>query len=46
MEKNKGYPTKQHKINILKNGLTKYHRRTLKQINNGIRHRLDVRLFF
>ena len=29
-KKNKGYPTKQHKINILKNGLTKYHRRTFK----------------
>lgn len=29
-KKNKGYPTRQHKINILKNGLTKYHRRTFK----------------
>ena len=28
--KNKGYPTKEHKMNILKNGLTKYHRRTFK----------------
>ena len=28
--KNKGYPTKQHKINILKYGLTKYHRKTFK----------------
>ena len=28
--KNKGYPTKQHKINILKYGLTKYHRLTFK----------------
>ena len=28
--KNKGYPTKQHKINILKFGLTKYHRRSFK----------------
>lgn len=28
--KNKGYPTKQHKINILKNGLTIHHRRTFK----------------
>ena len=29
-KKNKGYPTKQHKINILKYGITKYHRRTFK----------------
>ncbi len=29
-KKNKGYPTKQHKKNILNNGLTKYHRRTFK----------------
>lgn len=28
--KNKGYPTKQHKINISKYGLTKYHRKTFK----------------
>ena len=28
--KNKGYPTKQHKINILKYGLTKYHRKSFK----------------
>ena len=28
--KNKGYPTKEHKRNILKYGLTKYHRRTFK----------------
>jgi len=28
--KNKGYPTKQHKTNILKYGLTKYHRKTFK----------------
>lgn len=28
--KNKGYPTKEHKMNILKNGLTKYHRKTFK----------------
>jgi ribonuclease HII len=28
--KNKGYPTKEHKINILKYGLTKYHRLTFK----------------
>ena len=28
--KNKGYPTKQHTINILKNGLTIHHRRTFK----------------
>ena len=28
--KNKGYPTKQHKINISKHGLTKYHRKTFK----------------
>lgn len=28
--KNKGYPTKEHKINILKNGLTIHHRRTFK----------------
>jgi ribonuclease HII len=28
--KNKGYPTKEHKMNILKNGLTKYHRISFK----------------
>tara|TARA_X000000950_G_C13559621_1_gene515028 strand:+ start:84 stop:659 length:576 start_codon:yes stop_codon:yes gene_type:complete len=28
--KNKGYPTKEHIMNILKNGLTKHHRRTFK----------------
>ena len=28
--KNKGYPTKEHKINILKTGLTIHHRRTFK----------------
>jgi ribonuclease HII len=28
--KNKGYPTKDHKMNILKNGLSKYHRKTFK----------------
>jgi ribonuclease HII len=28
--KNKGYPTKEHKLNILKYGLTKYHRLTFK----------------
>ena len=28
--KNKGYPTKEHKKNILKYGLTKYHRKTFK----------------
>ena len=28
--KNKGYPTKEHKMNILKYGLTKYHRLTFK----------------
>ena len=28
--KNKGYPTKEHKLKIKENGLTKYHRKTFK----------------
>ncbi len=30
--KNKGYPTKEHKIAILKNGITKHHRKSFKLI--------------
>jgi len=30
--KNKGYPTKEHKMAILKNGITKHHRKSFKLI--------------
>ena len=33
-KKNKGYPTKQHRIGIIKSGTTKYHRKSFKLLSS------------
>ena len=37
-KQNKGYPTKEHKLSILNNGLTKYHRRSF-----NLKHQLKLK---
>ncbi|MCH1547740.1 MAG: ribonuclease HII [Flavobacteriaceae bacterium] len=38
--KNKGYPTKQHKLAILKYGITKYHRKSFRLVDDQLKLKL------